>query len=149
MSDPMRRDEGAPDLLPLSLPEDRVDRIVLVCIRRMAAHGIRDAHAAWLALDTFGVNFRRPLVLLRAFLVELAQASHRSIKIAPCCALRMTEDEGRIVEILNTAGSNLTSAEATLMLLTRSCAVGEPLSAAAVFSRSVSELSPRLTAQRA
>ncbi len=64
--------------------------MILVAMRRMAAHGIRDAHAALLMLDLFGGRFRRPLVLLRAFMLEFARASQRSIKVAPCCSLRMT-----------------------------------------------------------
>lgn len=142
MSKPLSQPESAASLLPLHLPEDRVDRIVLVCIRRMAAHGIRDAHAAWLALDTFGVNFRRPLVLLRAFLMELAQASQRSIKIAPCCAMRMTEDEGRILQVLRLAHEDLHTAEQTLAMLTDNPYVCEPLSAAAVFGRAIGEPGP-------
>lgn len=127
------------DLLPLPLPEGRVERVVLICIRRMAAHGIRDAQAALIAIDTFGVNFRRPLVLMRAYIVELAQISQRSIKIAPCCAMRMTRDEGLILAALNLAGSDLAAANQTLTSLLGNCCVGEPLSAAVLLSRTLEE----------
>lgn len=127
------------ELLPLPLPEGRVERIVLVCIRRMAAHGIRDAQAALIAIDTFGVNFRRPLVLMRAYILELAQISQRSIKIAPCCAMRMTKDEGLIIAALSLAGSDLAAADHTLTSLLGDCCVGEPLSAAALLNRALKE----------
>ncbi len=127
------------ELLPLPLPEGQVDRIVLVCIRRMAAHGIRDAQAALIAIDTFGVNFRRPLVLMRAYIVELAQISQRSIKIAPCCAMRMTRDEGLIIAALSLAGSDLAAADQMLTSLLGNCCVGEPLSAAVLLSRVLKE----------
>lgn len=127
------------ELLPLPLPEGHVERIVLVCIRRMAAHGIRDAQAALIAIDTFGVNFRRPLVLMRAYIVELAQISQRSIKIAPCCAMRMTRDEGLIIGALTLAGSDLAAANQTLTSLLGDRCVSEPLSAAALLSRALTE----------
>lgn len=135
----MTQPASAADLLPLPLPDDGTERIVLIAMRRMAAHGIRDASAAWLMLDRFGARFRRPLVLLRAFMLELAQSSQRAIKIAPCCAMRMTGDEGLILEVLRQAGSDMQSAEQALILLAATPCVCEPLSAAAVFSRAVDE----------
>lgn len=130
------------DLLPLPLPADRTGRLVLVAMRRMAAHGIRDAHAAWLMLDLFGARFRRPLVLLRAFMLEFAQASHRSIRIAPCCSLRMTQDEGLLIDALNLAADHPHLAEDALVRLSGNPCICEPLSAAAVFSRAVAEIEP-------
>ncbi len=142
----MNQSNGSAELLPFPIPQDRTERIVLICIRRMAAHGLRDAHAAWLALDTFGVNFRRPLVLLRAFMLELANASLRSIRIAPCCAMRMTEDEAWIMEVIRAAGDDLPTAEQALITLTRNPQMGEPLSAASVFSRSLFETGQTVSA---
>lgn len=127
--------------LPLPVPNDRIERTVLFAMRRMAAHGARDANAAWLMLDLFSVKFRRPLVLLRAFLLELAHVSQGPIRIAPCCTPRMTADEGVILQILFKAATDMTSAEDALVRLTRNSAVGEPLSAAAVFARATIELS--------
>lgn len=138
----MSQPASAADLLPLPLPDDGTERIVLIALRRMAAHGIRDASAAWLMLDRFGARFRRPLVLLRAFMVELAQSSQRAIKIAPCCAMRMTEDEGLILSVLRQARSDLPGAEQALAKLAATPCVCEPLSAAAVFSRAVEEQPP-------
>ncbi|MDG6078495.1 hypothetical protein E3U23_04725 [Erythrobacter litoralis] len=92
------------DPLPLALPTHTATRIVLVMIRRMAAHGLRDARAAMLALDVFGPQFQRPLLLTRSLVVELARTSGRRIELAPCCALGMTRDEGLIVDLIGGGG---------------------------------------------
>ena len=44
-------------------------------------------------LGAFGRSYRRPLVLMRAMMLELARASSRKILVAPCCCARMTADE--------------------------------------------------------
>jgi hypothetical protein len=124
-------------VLPLPLPPGRAERAVLVILRRMAAHGFRDAAATMLALETFGTDFRRVLVLLRAFMVELARASHRTIQLAPCCALRMTEDEGLIMETLMLAHGDRDGAEQALLLLARSPHIGETLSVAHMLGRTL------------
>ena len=126
-------------LLPLPLPDGRIERSVLFAVRRMAAHGVRDVSAAWLILDLFSTGFRRPLVLLRAFMLELAHAATGTIRVAPCCAPRMTEHEGLIMLTLFTAAGDLASAEDALAQLTGSARVFEPLSAAAVFGRAIGE----------
>ena len=130
---------GGACLLPLPLPDDRIERSVLFAVRRMAAHGVRDVSAAWLILDLFSTNFRRPLVLLRAFMLELSHAATAQIRLAPCCATRMTEHEGLIMRALFTASRDLASAEDALARLTENTRVFEPLSAAAVFGRAVTE----------
>lgn len=130
---------GGACLLPLPLPDNRIERSVLFAVRRMAAHGVRDVSAAWLILDLFSTNFRRPLVLLRAFMLELSHAATSPIRVAPCCATRMTEHEGLIMLTLFTASGDLASAEDALSRLTGSTRVFEPLSAAAVFGRAVGE----------
>ncbi|MEW4447595.1 DUF6628 family protein [Qipengyuania sp. JC766] len=89
-----------PCALPYALPNDRVLRPTLVMLRRMAAHGLRDARATMLAIDTFGADFRKPLTLMRCYLHELATASCRNIRIAPCCAPRMTRDEALMMETI-------------------------------------------------
>jgi hypothetical protein len=127
------------NLLPLALPDDRSERMVLVAMRRMAVGGIRDAHAAMVMLDLFGAHFRRPLVLLRAFMLDFARTAQRSIKLAPCCSLRMTKDEGRLIEALRLAAHHPALAEDLLARLSGSPCVCEPLSAAAVFSRALEE----------
>lgn len=129
-------------MLPLPLPATRIERSVLFAVRRMAAYGVRDVSAAWLVLDLFSTGFRRPLVLLRAFMLELAHAATGPIKVAPCCATRMTEDEGLIMLALFTATSDLASAEDALANVTGTRQVFEPLSAAAVFGQAIGE--PRI-----
>ncbi len=126
-------------LLPLPVPTDRMQRLVLFSVRRMAAHGIRDAHAANLLFNTFGLHFRRPLVLLRAFLAEFAQCSQRRITIAPCCALRMTHDEAAMVGILASAASNPACASRHLRALAGAPDVAAALSAAAAFNDALAD----------
>ena len=130
---------GAACLLPLPLPGDRIERSVLFAVRRMAAHGVRDVSAAWLILDLFSTGFRRPLVLLRAFMLELAHAATGPICVAPCCAPRMTEHEGLIMLTLFGASEDMASAEDALARLTGNTRVFEPLSAATVFGRAIGE----------
>ena len=130
---------GGACLLPLPLPDDRIERSVLFAVRRMAAHGVRDVSAAWLILDLFSTGFRRPLVLLRAFMLELAHAATGPIRVAPCCAPRMTEHEGLIMLTLFGAARDMASAEDALARLTGNSHVFEPLSAAAVFGRAIGE----------
>lgn len=135
--------DGAPAthrLLPLPAPEDRMQRLVLFAVRRMAAHGARDAYAANLLFTDFGINFRRPLVLLRAFMIELSQTSRRTITIAPCCALRMTMDEGRIIGVLAAAAHNRIAATNHLRELTGDNAISSPLSVAAAFNNALTDL---------
>jgi hypothetical protein len=126
-------------LLPLPLPDGRTERSVLFAVRRMATHGVRDVSAAWLILDLFSTGFRRPLVLLRAFMLELSHAATDSIRVAPCCATRMTEHEGLILLALFGAADDMASAEQALVELTGNARVFEPLSAAAVFGRAVGQ----------
>ncbi len=135
----MSQRDQSPCVLPFPLPGRRSECIVLVATRRMAAHGIRDAQAALLLLDLFGAGFRRPLVLLRTFILELAQASQRMIKLAPCCAMRMTEDEARLIAVLRSAARDPAGAELVLIQLADNPFVSEPLSAAAVFGRVLEE----------
>jgi hypothetical protein len=133
----MNHASEAGDVLPLPLPPGRAERAALVILRRMAAHGFRDASATMLALDTFGIDFRRVMVLLRAFMVELARCSSRTIQLAPCCAMRMTEDEGLMMEALMLAHGDRDGAEQALVHLARSPGIGEPLSVACMLGRTL------------
>lgn len=133
--------------LPLPLPEHEDLRLVLRIVRRMAAHGLRDAQAALLAIDGFGQGFRRPLVLLRAYVAELAQISRRRITVAPSCALRMTMDEARLIGVLATAAHNPACAREHLRAITDRHDVCNPLSAALAIASALSDLGrplPRL-----
>ena len=78
-------------------------RVTLLLVRRMAAHGIDDAHATQAALGFFGLGYRRPLILLRALILEMARGSNRRIRISPCCSFQMTEDEGLLIDTITHA----------------------------------------------
>ena len=117
--------------LPLPFPDDPLERTVLVILRRMAIHGLRDARASWLAIEHFGLSFRQPLVLLRCYMHELASVSNRSIRIAPCCAPGMTRDEGLLMAALGAPAldllETLTDADDVSRVMTTACAVRKAL----------------------
>lgn len=110
--------------LPVPYPSSPLEQTMLVLLRRMAIHGLHDAGATMVAIDRFGTGFRKPLVLLRCFLLELATASKRSIAIAPCCAPRMTRDEALMIEAIGNPALDLLAA------LTDADNVGRAMSAA-------------------
>lgn len=93
----------APSVLPHPLPGSAGGRLVLLAIRRMGAHGLADAHVAQAYVATFGQGFRRPLVLARAFMVELAATATTTIAIAPCCCPRMTWAEYALIAAIGAA----------------------------------------------
>jgi hypothetical protein len=80
------------------IPGGYGNRLFLFVLRRMATAGVNDAHAANAMLGAFGRSYRRPLVLMRAMMLELARASSRKILIAPCCCARMTADEAVMMQ---------------------------------------------------
>lgn len=80
------------------IPGGYGNRLFLFAVRRMATAGVNDAHVANAMLGAFGRSYRRPLVLLRAMMLELARVSTRKILVAPCCCARMTADEARLME---------------------------------------------------
>jgi len=91
--------------LPHALPDDANARLALFAIRRLGAHGLADAHVATAFVTRFGEGFRRPLVLMRAFMQELAAATTQPIAIAPCCCLRATPSEAMLLTVLTRASS--------------------------------------------
>jgi len=91
------------DILPHGAPTDDGARLLLHAIRRMGLGGINDAHAVNAMIGSFGLSFRRPLVLMRALMAELSRASQRSIIIAPSCCVRMTAAESVLVQAIATA----------------------------------------------
>lgn len=91
------------EALPHALPESNAARLLLLAVRRMGAHGLNDAVAANSYLSAFGRGFRRPLVLTRAFMAELAATATATIPIAPCCCARMTWAEASIVTAISEA----------------------------------------------
>lgn len=88
-------------LLPNTVPDNADARLLLFSIRRIGAHGIDDAHAAHAFLKAFGKGFRRPLVLIRTFMHELATTAAQPITIAPCCCGRMTPSETALLSIIS------------------------------------------------
>lgn len=86
--------------LPHALPVCPNARIALFALRRMGAHGLHDARASHALFTAFGEDFRRPLVLMRALMSELAGTAADTIAIAPCCCARMTEAERTLLTVL-------------------------------------------------
>lgn len=105
------------DLLPHPLPTEGNSRLLLFAMRRVAAHGLDDAHAAHALLCTFGMSFRRPLVLLRALMAETSRIAHRRILVAPCCCPRMTDAEATILAAIRIARSEPRQAHRDLAAL--------------------------------
>jgi len=89
--------------LPFAAPMSEPNRFLLYAIRRMGAHGLHDAYAAQAFLTVFGMAYRRPLVMLRAFMAETARSADKKILLSGCCCARMTWDEARLCEALATA----------------------------------------------
>ena len=87
-------------VLPHALPPCENARVALFAMRRMGAHGLDDARAAHTLFTAFGQSFRRPLVLIRALMADLAGAASGTIAIAPCCCARMTPAESTLLTIL-------------------------------------------------
>ena len=135
----MNPDPSQTSALVMPAPSDPLTRMMLVAIRRMAAHGIRDAHAANMVITTLGIHFRMPLVLLRAFMLEMAQASRRSITLAPCYSCRMTRDEERLMTVLACANREPDNAAAALDQLTAGGLIHPPLSLAATLGDVLAE----------
>ncbi|MFB0875162.1 MULTISPECIES: DUF6628 family protein [unclassified Sphingobium] len=90
--------ETSPLDLPRPMPGGYGSRLFLFGVRRMASAGVNDAHTANAMLGAFGRSYRRPLVLMRAMMLELARASSRRILVAPCCCARMTADEATLMQ---------------------------------------------------
>ncbi|HVJ00092.1 MAG TPA: DUF6628 family protein [Sphingomonas sp.] len=92
--------------LPHALPDDPDVRLVLFAIRRLGAQGLNDACAAHAFVTAFGEGFRRPLVLMRAFMLDVASAAAQPISIAPCCCQRTTASEAALLDVLARAETN-------------------------------------------
>lgn len=87
----------------LNAPEDANARLLLFAFRRMGAHGLRDACATHAFFGAFGPGFRRPLVLMRTMMADLAAGATCAISIAPCGSPRMTSAEATVLRILSLA----------------------------------------------
>ena len=119
----MRPTEHSPTLLPHAAPVSPYRRLLLFAIRRMAAGGISDAHAAHAIFTGFGLGYRRPLVLLRALMAELSRVSAAQMKVAPCCCPRMTRDEAMLLDLIAEAPSQPSQVHQALgdLLHVRAC----------------------------
>lgn len=92
--------------LPHLQPSDPAARLILFGIRQMGAHGLQDAAASHAFLTAFGVDFRRPLVLLRTLMHDMSVRAARPIQIAPWCCPRMTGAEATMIEALRGVSEN-------------------------------------------
>lgn len=92
-------------ILPYHAPACASRRLLLFGIRRMASHGLNDAHAASAMIGGFGIGFRRPLVLTRALMAEISRTSAVRLAVAPCCCPRMTGAEAVLLSAVVEARS--------------------------------------------
>lgn len=119
------------DMLCHPLPDDPNARIALVAFRRIGAHGLHDARAARLVIDSFGQHFRRPLTLLRVLAADLSATTAGPLTIAPCCCMRMTAAEGALIAILTRVEREPEAARLLMADLLGTRAVDGPLGVAA------------------
>lgn len=117
--------------LPYALPACPNARLALYAIRRMGAHGLADARAAHALFTGFGRGFRRPLLLLRALMAEVAATSAGTVQIAPCCCPRMTPAERAFLTVIARAELEPEAASFLLSDLLGHRRVGGVLAAAA------------------
>ena len=101
-------------ILPSALPGDPNARLLLFAFRRLGAHGLNDAHAANALFQAFGEGFRRPLLLMRTMMADLAHTATCPISIAPCCCIRMTGSETTMLTIIARAETSPESAHLLL-----------------------------------
>lgn len=87
-------------VLDRPVPQCTNVRLLIYAIRRMAEGGLNDAFAANALLSLFGTRVRRPLLLLRALMAEMARTSRNQIAVAPCCCRRMTAAEAELLLIV-------------------------------------------------
>lgn len=86
--------------LPYPLPACPNARVLLFAMRRMGAHGLADARAAHAIFTLFREGFRRPLLLVRMLMADLAGNAAMPIAIAPCCCGRITIAEAGLLTIV-------------------------------------------------
>jgi len=94
-------DSRIADTHPAGLNRTDAPRLLfLKTARLMAIGGANDARAASVMMGWFGRNYRRPLVLMRALMLEMARISQRRIQLAPPCSNRLTRDEAMMLRAL-------------------------------------------------
>ncbi|MDF0488687.1 hypothetical protein PX554_11140 [Sphingomonas sp. H39-1-10] len=82
------------------MPDCDHARLFLFAFRRMGAHGLNDAVAAHAMLRAFGTAYRRPLMLMRALMDDIATHTGATIAIAPCCFARITHAEAAMLTVV-------------------------------------------------
>lgn len=126
--------------VPHPVPAEPVARLLLYAIRRMAIGGLDDAHAANVLMGQLGMNYRRPLVILRALMLEVSRTSQRSIAIAPCCCRRMTADERLMLGAVEVAVARPDAARSLMAQLTATLDCLAPVSAAQALNHAFADL---------
>jgi hypothetical protein len=127
-------------LVPHPVPVEPVARILLYAMRRMAIGGLDDAHAANMLLGQLGMSYRRPLIILRALMLEVSRTSERSISIAPCCCHRMTADEAALLGTVETAAARPDVARTLMAQITATFDCLAPVSAAQALNHAFADL---------
>ena len=127
-------------LVPHPVPVVPIARVLLYAMRRMAIGGLDDAHAANVLMGQLGMNYRRPLVILRALMLEVSRTSERSISIAPCCCLRMTADEASLLGAVEVAVARPEVARTLMARITATLDCLAPVSAAQALNHAFADL---------
>lgn len=133
-------------VLPGERPDDAPGNLLLFAFRQMGASGIDDANVAQAYLTAFGKGFRRPLLLTRTLMMELAQTAKRPISIAPPCCGRMTASEGAMLDVMARVATNPALAGLLLADMLGVREAGGPLAAAAALAASFQDLGLPLSA---
>jgi hypothetical protein len=126
--------------LPRFQPEAPGARLLLFGIRQIGAGGLSDAATAHAFVTAFGKGFRRPLLLLRTLMAEMSVAASGPIQIAPWCCLRMTPNEGALLDLLAASMSDPGRARVLLADLLGARQVDGILATAAALAGSFADL---------
>ena len=86
------------------------------------------------------MNYRRPLIILRALMLEVSRTSERSIAIAPCCCRRMTMDEAALLGAVEAAVARPGIARTLMARVTATLDCLAPVSAAQALNHAFADL---------
>jgi hypothetical protein len=103
VEEPHMAEAQSHSLLVYPIPQNPVARTLIYAIRKIAVGGLNDAFAAHAMLSLFGSRSRRPLLLLRALMAELARVSRRQLVVGPCCCPRATLAEAELLLVISLA----------------------------------------------
>lgn len=114
---------NAMSLLPHPVPDRAGTRLLLFGMRRMAAGGLADAHAASAFFGGFGLGYRRPLIFTRAMMAEISRVAATRLMMGPCCCPSMSDDERTLLAGISGAEADASGAHGTLrgLLHVRCC----------------------------